>query len=237
MCNDLSCFLLLKPTGMPGMPLLVCLEASTKTSARTNGRWGAWFFSVPRWFDERALLVRLSHVNFSGHLNLKFLEQKLGCSYRKSNIQNGETVGSGNQVTSNLGYWGRGQNSADMSYLCRSWRVLGAAGDDSMYWCSDCQHFGGAPDAADFATPKLWRCIPCLEDWLSQLVYKWLVTMVSCCPLRIGLWDPFQMAFLWLMNGGLLLSTCLSLKTTYVYAYTCNQDFPKIGVPQNGWWK
>ena len=23
-----------------------------------------------------------------------------------------------------------------------------------------------------------------------------------CCPRRIGLWDPFQMAFLWLINGG-----------------------------------
>ena len=26
--------------------------------------------------------------------------------------------------------------------------------------------------------------------------------MVSCCPLRIGLWDPLQMAFSWLINGG-----------------------------------
>ena len=38
------------------------------------------------------------------------------------------------------------------------------------------------------------------------------------------------MAFLWLMNGGLLLSTCLSLKTTYLYAYTRNQD---VGVSKN----
>ena len=101
----------------------------------------------------------------SGHLNLEFLEKTEG-SYRKSSIQNGETVGSGNQVTINLGYWGRGQNSADMSYLCRSWRVLGAAGDDSMYWCSDCQQFGGA-GSSRFCDPKLWRCIPCLEDYPS----------------------------------------------------------------------
>ena len=23
-----------------------------------------------------------------------------------------------------------------------------------------------------------------------------------CCPQDLGLWDPFQMAFLWLINGG-----------------------------------
>ena len=26
--------------------------------------------------------------------------------------------------------------------------------------------------------------------------------MVIISPLTIGLWDPFQMAFLWLINGG-----------------------------------
>ena len=26
--------------------------------------------------------------------------------------------------------------------------------------------------------------------------------MVIVSPLRIGFWDPFQMAFLWLINGG-----------------------------------
>ena len=31
---------------------------------------------------------------------------------------------------------------------------------------------------------------------------KWLVTMVIVSSPRIGLWDPFQMAFLWLINGG-----------------------------------
>ena len=32
---------------------------------------------------------------------------------------------------------------------------------------------------------------------------KWLITMVSTVsPLRIGLRDPFQMVFLWLINGG-----------------------------------
>ena len=38
-----------------------------------------------------------------------------------------------------------------------------------------------------------WRIIP---------FSKWLITIVSFRPLRIGLWDPFQMAFLWLLNGG-----------------------------------
>ena len=31
--------------------------------------------------------------------------------------------------------------------------------------------------------------------------YKWLITM-RFSPLRIGLWDPFQMANSWLLNGG-----------------------------------
>ena len=31
---------------------------------------------------------------------------------------------------------------------------------------------------------------------------KWLITLVIVSPLRIGLWDPFQMAFSWLLNGG-----------------------------------
>lgn len=66
-----------------GMPLLVCFEASTKLLHGPIEDGGFEIF--PRWFDEMALLVRLSHVIFSGHLNLKF--------YRKSNIQNGETVG------------------------------------------------------------------------------------------------------------------------------------------------
>ena len=37
-----------------------------------------------------------------------------------------------------------------------------------------------------------WRIIP---------VSKWLITMVIVSPLRIGLF-PFQMTFLWLINGG-----------------------------------
>ena len=36
----------------------------------------------------------------------------------------------------------------------------------------------------------------------SQDLDTWLITMVIVYPLRIGLWDPFQMAFLWLTNGG-----------------------------------
>ena len=39
-----------------------------------------------------------------------------------------------------------------------------------------------------------------LEDGLQ--FSKWLITMVIASPLRIGLWDPFQMAFLWLIQGG-----------------------------------
>ena len=38
-----------------------------------------------------------------------------------------------------------------------------------------------------------WRIIP---------VSKWLITRVIVSPLRKGLWDPFQMAILWLANGG-----------------------------------
>ena len=37
----------------------------------------------------------------------------------------------------------------------------------------------------------------------SQDLDTWLVTMVTVVsPLRMGLWDPFQMAFWWLINGG-----------------------------------
>jgi len=51
----------------------------------------------------------------------------------------------------------------------------------------------------------VWRIIP--RTW------KWLVTIVSFCPLRIGLWDPFQMPFPWLRNGQKhLKKTILSLE-------------------------
>ena len=36
----------------------------------------------------------------------------------------------------------------------------------------------------------------------SQDLDTWFITMVIVSPLRIGLWDPFQMAFSWLINGG-----------------------------------
>ena len=36
----------------------------------------------------------------------------------------------------------------------------------------------------------------------SQDLDTWLATMVIVSPLRIGLWDPFQIAYLWLINGG-----------------------------------
>ena len=38
-----------------------------------------------------------------------------------------------------------------------------------------------------------WRIIPAT---------KWLRSMVIVSPLRIGLWDPFQMGISWLINGG-----------------------------------
>ena len=42
-----------------------------------------------------------------------------------------------------------------------------------------------------------------LPTWRIPDSYsKWLRTMVIVSPLRIGLWDPFQMVFLWLINGG-----------------------------------
>ena len=37
---------------------------------------------------------------------------------------------------------------------------------------------------------------------LVLLLLKWLIPMVIVSPLRIRLWDPFQMAFLRLINGG-----------------------------------
>ena len=39
-----------------------------------------------------------------------------------------------------------------------------------------------------------------LED--HPMTNKWLITMVIVSPLRIGLWDPFQMAVSWLINKG-----------------------------------
>ena len=31
---------------------------------------------------------------------------------------------------------------------------------------------------------------------------KWVITMVIVSPQDLGLWDPFQTAFSWLINGG-----------------------------------
>ena len=39
-----------------------------------------------------------------------------------------------------------------------------------------------------------------LED--HPMTCKWLVTKANFRPLRIGLWDPFHMAFLCLIHGG-----------------------------------
>ncbi len=41
--------------------------------------------------------------------------------------------------------------------------------------------------------PWGWRIIP---------FSKWIITMVIVSPLRIGLWDPFQMVLFWLINRG-----------------------------------
>ena len=55
---------------------------------------------------------------------------------------------------------------------------------------------GGSPpnQPVNCAAPT-WRIGP-------QDGRKWLITMVIVSPLRIRLWDPFQMAFLWRINGG-----------------------------------
>ena len=35
-------------------------------------------------------------------------------------------------------------------------------------------------------------------------VSQWLIPLASCCPLGIGLWDPFQMAIHGLQKGVIL---------------------------------
>ena len=45
-------------------------------------------------------------------------------------------------------------------------------------------------------------CIRPFLTWRIIPVSKWLLTMVIVSPIRIRLWDPFQMAFWWLINGG-----------------------------------
>ena len=40
------------------------------------------------------------------------------------------------------------------------------------------------------------------NKWRIIQVGTWIIIMVIVSPLRIGLWDPFHMAFLWLENGG-----------------------------------
>ena len=47
------------------------------------------------------------------------------------------------------------------------------------------------------------RKYPYLEDGLPGLGYVVVNNHGDrCCPLRIGLWDPLQMAVSWLINGG-----------------------------------
>ena len=66
-----------------------------------------------------------------------------------------------------------------------------------------------------------------LED--HPMTCKWLTTMVIVSPLRIGLWDPFQMAFLWLLNWGdpnhLLSGMILQVGQRFV-------NFVKAAAPQ-----
>ena len=46
-----------------------------------------------------------------------------------------------------------------------------------------------------------------INHLLTGMVLQ-VATMISKNPLRIGLWDPFQMAaVLWRINGGAILST------------------------------
>ncbi len=49
---------------------------------------------------------------------------------------------------------------------------------------------------------RIHERICCMLGGSSQDSDTWLITMVIISPLRIGLWDPFQMAFPWLINGG-----------------------------------
>ena len=69
----------------------------------------------------------------------------------------------------------------------------------------------------------------CCERWAFTTPYledhpgtcKWLITMVSCCPLRIGLWDPFQMAKIHGLYMGVILTTyrdAPSSPTFYVHS-------------------
>ena len=38
--------------------------------------------------------------------------------------------------------------------------------------------------------------------WTTHDCDTWLMTMVIVSPLRIGLWDPLQMAYKWLISEG-----------------------------------
>ena len=67
--------------------------------------------------------------------------------------------------------------------------------------------------------------VPYLED--HPRTCKWLITMVIVNPLRIGLWDPFQMAVSWLINGG----DPIYLLTGMILQVPSNQDFSGIFCP------
>ena len=46
-----------------------------------------------------------------------------------------------------------------------------------------------------------WHRVGTWTTWTMITFGKWLTTMVIVSPLRIGLWDPFQMAFSWLPDS------------------------------------
>ena len=57
-----------------------------------------------------------------------------------------------------------------------------------LYWSIDMKNYC----FVESLLSSTWRIIP---------FSKWLIPMVSFRPLRIGLWDPFQMGFAWVING------------------------------------
>ena len=79
-----------------------------------------------------------------------------------------------------------------------------------------------------------WRIIP---------VSKWLITMISYRPLRIGLWDPFHSwPFVsWLINGGMILTTYdtpipgmsspFRIHGTGIFTSICHKNQPNISTP------
>ena len=84
---------------------------------------------------------------------------------------------------------------------------------DIHFWCFSCSEI-----SLDFvATLEQyvkaffhqwhWKMV---ATWRIILSSKWLIPMMIVSPLRVGLWDPFQMAFSWLISGDWsILTTCV----------------------------